>query len=167
LYYFTADLHLGHKNIIKLCNRPFKTIEEHDKLIESNLVTLTSEDTLFILGDLGCKDNIYKLRGFLQKIKADVKVILGNHDNLQMLVTLKREGLISEIKESKLIQLGKDRIFLSHYPYREWPQFYKGAYHLYGHCHNRIQDFKKSTDVGVDKWKFAPVSWERLEKYFV
>ena len=29
MIYFTADLHLGHENIMHLCNRPFNNIEEH------------------------------------------------------------------------------------------------------------------------------------------
>lgn len=31
MVFFTSDLHLGHRNIIQLCNRPFSSIDEMDR----------------------------------------------------------------------------------------------------------------------------------------
>ena len=33
MVYFTSDLHLGHKNILRLCDRPFASIEEMDEVL--------------------------------------------------------------------------------------------------------------------------------------
>lgn len=55
--YFTSDLHLGHKNILKYENRDKKlnisTIQEHDdKLIQNWNSIVTKDDLVFILGDV-------------------------------------------------------------------------------------------------------------------
>lgn len=164
--FFTADWHFGHRNIIRLSARPFKNIDEHDNAIIRNINNVVSnEDTLYILGDLGCYKDINKLREMVSKINGKKYVILGNHDSMYNLIQIKREGLIEEVKESKTIQYGRHRIFLSHYPHREWPGYYRQALHFYGHVHNNLKDFELSTDVGVDAWNYKPVRVEELIRY--
>lgn len=51
--YFTADLHLGHKNIIEYSNRPFHSIQEMDDCLINNWNnTINDSDEIYILGDL-------------------------------------------------------------------------------------------------------------------
>ena len=68
--YYTSDLHLGHKNIIRLCNRPFGSIEEMDNLlIERWNKKVKKEDTVYILGDLFYKCEIEKVKKILKSLK--------------------------------------------------------------------------------------------------
>lgn len=36
-YWYTADLHIGHTNIIRYCNRPFSSVEEMNERLLQNL----------------------------------------------------------------------------------------------------------------------------------
>ena len=68
--YFTSDLHLGHRNIIRLCNRPFATIEEMDEtLIRNWNAKVTNGDTVYILGDF-CYKGGMATKWYLQQLKA-------------------------------------------------------------------------------------------------
>lgn len=52
MIWVTADLHFGHANIMKYCNRPFDSTENMDKTILDNINHCVSEDDeLYILGD--------------------------------------------------------------------------------------------------------------------
>ena len=52
MIYFTSDLHFGHENCIRLCNRPFTSIEEMDELLIQNWNRkVTGNDKVYILGD--------------------------------------------------------------------------------------------------------------------
>lgn len=46
-------MHIGHKNIIKLCNRPFSSLEEMDEsLIENWNQVVTNGDTIYIVASM-------------------------------------------------------------------------------------------------------------------
>ena len=50
--WFTADLHLGHRNIIDYCHRPFTDVDAMNRaLIDNWNETVTENDTVWILGD--------------------------------------------------------------------------------------------------------------------
>jgi calcineurin-like phosphoesterase family protein len=47
--WFTADFHFGHNNIIRYCNRPFRSVEEMDQTILERLnASVKPNDTLYL-----------------------------------------------------------------------------------------------------------------------
>src|SRR5580658_1871636 len=63
--WFTSDFHLGHRNIIRYCSRPFASVEEMDAAILANLNELVgANDVLYFLGDfcLGGPDQARQYR---------------------------------------------------------------------------------------------------------
>ena len=78
--YFTSDQHFGHFNIIRLCQRPFETVEEMDEVMLAKWnAKVKDSDRVFILGDL-----FFRARdpeGPLRRLKGRKTLILGNHDS--------------------------------------------------------------------------------------
>lgn len=47
MIFFTADTHFGHENILKLCNRPFSTVENmNETMIAAWNGRITGADTV-------------------------------------------------------------------------------------------------------------------------
>ena len=79
--WFTSDFHLGHRNIIRYCSRPFASVEEMDAAILANLNKLVgADDVLYFLGDfcLGGPDQARQYRDRI--VCRNIHVVEGNHD---------------------------------------------------------------------------------------
>lgn len=151
--WFTADLHLGHKNVIAHSNRPFSSVEEMDSTLIANWnkrVCLT--DTIYVVGDftLGADHDKY-----LSQLKGDKILILGNHD--QESVARHSLGWKAVYKMLEL-RYNKQTIVLCHYAMRVWNKSHYGSLHLYGHSHGKIAPTAYSCDVGVDCWNYQPIT---------
>jgi calcineurin-like phosphoesterase family protein len=149
-YFFTADLHLGHANIIKHSNRPFRDVDEMDEiLIENWNKRITSpNDCVIVLGDFTfySKTLINDPRKAFGRLRGKKYLILGNHDKTPTI----RMGW-EWVKETHwLTGLNQTGIWLSHYPHRSWKNSFHGAWHLYGHVHGHLEPWGLSFDVGVD-----------------
>ena len=152
--FFTSDLHLGHKNIIKHCQRPFASVEAMDGgLIRAWNARVCAQDTVYVLGDFAFESRVQS-RSALSRLAGRKILIRGNHDR-------EKEGDSEgweEMHHSLLVEVGNMQFFLHHYPLRDWPGKWRGTIHLYGHVHGNMKPLAGSLDVGVDTWGGAPVS---------
>jgi calcineurin-like phosphoesterase family protein len=191
--FFTSDMHFGHKNIIKLCNRPFGSLEEmHERIIYNWNNTVSHDDIVFILGDLGYKTDKSWVANILSRLSGQKILIKGNHDHDKFIpydsLHCVYSGLL-DIEVSDLDVKGKyQRITLCHYPMLSWNQSHRGAWNLFGHWHTgKVVDYKEiqevsdyvfeeyrhasklrkfQYDVGVDGNNFTPISYNQIKKIF-
>lgn len=78
--FITSDLHLGHRNIIKYCNRPFSNIKEMNHVLVRNWNEIISNrDTVYFLGDLSYGKNT-STDCWYKKLNENIIFIKGNHD---------------------------------------------------------------------------------------
>ena len=78
---FTADLHLGHKNIIRHCSRPFSSVQEMDEqLISAWNSKVRQNDSVYIIGDLIFR-SAASPESYLSSLHGKKHLIIGNHDN--------------------------------------------------------------------------------------
>ncbi len=155
-YFFIADTHFGHGNALAFDNRPFKTIEEHDRALAENWNNAVGpDDEVFILGDISWH-NATKTNEILRALNGKKHLIIGNHDK-KLLKNREFQSLFMEITDYKELPYREKRsIVLSHYPIPCFNHHYYGWYHLYGHVHvsfewNMMERMKYEMETLYDK----------------
>lgn len=153
--FFTADLHLNHAAILRMCARPFDTIEHHDQALVDNWNAVVGpSDQVFVVGDFAHKADPAKVRKIFHRLRGAKHLIIGNHDGEFVRTQLPWSTVVDRMK----ITVDGQKIVLDHYPMRSWQGAHSGAIQLFGHVHNRLETWPNSTDVGVDAWAYKPVT---------
>lgn len=167
MIYYMADPHFFHDNIIKLSKRPFKSVEDMNDSIISNInKKVKKNDTLIILGDV-CflkKGNVSDIVGCLNRIHAKKQLIIGNHDKKALNHKEFRDCFEKVSMYDVIHDCGK-RVILFHYPIEEWDGFFRGSIHLHGHIHNNEENMKKVKNrynLSVDVTNFTPMSLNEI-----
>ena len=161
--FFTADTHFGHARTLAVRKRPFASVEEMDETLIARWNAVVGEDDeVYHLGDFASLDS-EGVGPILDRLSGRIHLILGNNDDPGAIARTPRFATVGEMRE--LIIEGQ-RIFLCHYPMRDWPNAWRGAWHLFGHVHGRLdrEPFGLSLDVGVDSHGYAPVSFAAVAR---
>lgn len=145
--FVTSDLHFGHANIIRHCERPFDNADEMNaSLIERWNSVVSNEDAVLFLGDFamgpGVDDSFIETT--ISQLHGHISFLLGNHD-----MPSKKYGVsgIAKIATDLGHTLLPDRydfrydgkrFIAGHYPISDWDGKYRGVIHLHGHSHSRM-----------------------------
>lgn len=163
-WFFTADWHLGHGNIIKYCKRPFLSKEQLEicDLITKGLVPQNSfsvppeaiekmnhaiinntndvvreNDNLVILGDF-CftkgSDKLSQVAEFRKQIACKNVFFICGNHDSKEICS----KVFTACYDNYLFKIDGQYVFTSHYPARSWDRASHGAWMLYGHVHNQL-----------------------------
>lgn len=164
--YFSSDYHLGHKNVIKYDNRPFKTVYEMDEaIIKNHNNTVRDEDQFYFLGDFSFDRR--RTEEYLRRLQGEKFFIKGNHDNSDIIKLYEKYGTyLGNLSE---VSVFGQRIVLCHYAMRVWNKSHRGVWHLYGHSHHSLPDdpHALSMDVGINGkgFQYKPRSFEQIRDF--
>ena len=161
-HYFTADCHFGDEGTRQFFRRPFTNAEAMDRAMLDKLSTLSADDDLWMIGDIAACDTpalATNARRCLLEIKARKHLVRGNHDP-DVILSLADWVSVDDLVE---VELDGRLLVMCHYPLVTWNRVRQGAIHLFGHVHDRWQGARGQVNVGVDLWKFGPVSLDEVE----
>jgi len=167
MIWFSADLHLGHENIIKYCNRPFKTLDDmNNKIIQNWNSRVKNTDIVYHIGDFcfkgGLQGSITGSKYWEKQLNGKIIHFSGNHD--------KNNSLKNVLKSGKMHYGGKN-LHLQHIPPKEKDYGSNVDIILCGHVHekwkSKIEFGIPVVNVGVDVWNFYPINIQEIMKYIV
>lgn len=167
MIYFIADTHFDHENILRLCDRPFGSIEEMNEALIANWNRkVRGNDTVYILGDLFFRTS--DPEPILKQLKGKKHLIIGNHDS-QWMHKVPLDQYFESVNHFLEISDGQRGLTLCHFPLVTWSH-QKRSYMIHGHIHaNTDMDYwplltarERVLNAGCDINHFEPVTFDEL-----
>jgi len=181
--WFTADLHLGHVNIIGYCNRPFAGVAAmNDEIVRRWNDTVAAGDTVWVLGDVALGQIDHSL-ALVDRMAGRKLLVAGNHDRCWAGNGRKARAWTERYVDAgfEVVHQGEVVVDIEgagmtatacHFPYRgdshdedrylDHRPVDRGGWLLHGHVHDQWRQRDRMINVGVDAWDYRPVSTDVL-----
>lgn len=179
--WLTADLHLGHANIIGYCHRPFDGVREMDEHLLARWNELVGDgDAVWVLGDVALGP-IEASLALVGRLAGRKHLVTGNHDRCWTgngaQATAWRDRYLTagfaEVHQGTIdLEVAGHRVRAGHFPYEgdshDGDRFTghrpvdDGGWLLHGHVHDRWRQRDRMVNVGVDAWAYRPVHEEEV-----
>ena len=176
MYFFTADQHYAHRNIIKYCNRPYKDENEMDEdMIAKHNEVVKKGDTVINAGDFcwlkSYKSDTYE-RGVYKSIRGnDAHSYISRLNGRQIFLRGDHDKWISARAShfhdiwSKMMDKKRDEfLVVCHYAMHTWARSHYNSWHLYGHSHHDLNLPGKRHCISVDNTNFYPLSFDQVRE---
>ena len=159
--FLIGDPHFYHKNIIRYCNRPFKSAEDmNEHLIANWNFVVGKYDIVYILGDFALcgKDRIIEIA---QKLNGRKRLVLGNHDG----ASIDTYKSVFEYVYNHSVILDNFYI-LSHYPQTYIQK--DGLYaNIFAHVHDDpayVDSSARTFCVSAERIDYTPILFDRIKE---
>jgi len=153
MYFFTADEHYGHTNIIEYSSRPFKNIKDMDvELIKRHNAVVSKNDIVIHAGDFTLRKNKRIAYNYIKLLNGNNIFLQGSHDYWLPIGNQIWQKFIDDTY-----------VVVCHYSMRTWARSHYNSWQLFGHSHGKLEPVGKQWDIGVDNNNYYPVSFSSLK----
>lgn len=172
--YFGSDLHLNHRQSFIYSSRGFKSVEEHNKFLEHDIQSLTSDDLLVYLGDFALNSTPEEAKAWLDMIPCRTLMCWGNHNagvkqayNSAKAFQGYPQGVevypinlnqnVEMLGDIFLLDIDHHKFYCQHMAPRIWEEQNRNRRVICGHSHSQLKAANPNEngigqilDVGVD-----------------
>jgi calcineurin-like phosphoesterase family protein len=164
MIFFTSDLHLWHKNILRFSPDTRKVATMDDMLItlRNNWnAKVGHADQVWLLGDVSFGEPQATFE-YLQSLNGIKHLVYGNHDKM-FKDSKTMQVVFSSVQDYKELTIDKQLVVMSHYPMTHWNKSHYGSFMLFGHLHGSYTTDKRSMDIGIDSRDDLSLwSWDEI-----
>ncbi len=155
-----SDMHFGHANIIKYCNRPFKDVDDmNEKMIANWNSVVQPGQKVWHGGDFGDLQ-------FANRLIGQKRSIIGNHDYK----VDKMAGKFKKLAAWKRWRIDGICFVLTHFPIHLGTELGEIHFNIHGHTHTNFVELENGQpnlrylNVCVEHWNYTPIRLDEIVK---